>query len=296
LHIVINTLYVQEIIIENICRTIYSSELQTCLLLDRPFVLLPSSTLNEKFSIQNGIQPDPSVIPSVKYFAIGNGGHKMVVGANGLTKTDPVQHRGTDAALYSHLPFILREISNDIDAVERAKYALRRKEVHNGTTYVAYYLKRLPLTGVVVDMEFINVTNGVQTVNAFVPNASNLNPTPPDLSSTGVNVVTGDYVAASAKVTITLSAADVAELLNVSTIIYGDPGYAIISEIGLCSGVDKVVQSPVDNNAMINFNEAIAVQVASFINTNFPLEYTNDGCVISLDIGSCEPNLSLSQQ
>ena len=279
---------------ENIVRTVYNSYIETVLLLDLDFNMVENTTLNEKFGVQSGIAPGDGVIPSLKYFAIGNGGHKLTIGSDGLTKTDPVQHRATDAALYNHIPFVLRELTNDIDAVERAKYALRRKETYNGITYVAYYLKRLDLTDVNATTEYINITDGVQVVSGFTPNSSNLNPTPPELSSTGTNVASGDYVSATAKVAITFTADEVTELLNVANVMYSDSGYAIISEIALCTGVDKTAQSPAADGATINVNEAISVQVASFINTFFSLPYTNEGCNTSLDIGVCEPILNIS--
>jgi hypothetical protein len=276
---------------ETVSRTIYSSYLQTVLLTGLPFRMAINSTLNELFGIQNNIAP--VVTPTLGYYAIGNGGHKMTIGANGLAKVDPIQHSGTDAALYNHIPFVLRDINNDIDSAARALYALRRIETHNGKQYIAYYLKRLSLANVIPDMEFISIANGVQTTTAFVPNNSNLNPTPPALNNSGVNIVTGDYVAASAKVDVALSADDISELINAATIVYGDPSYAIISEIALCSGVDKIVQSPAAGNTVINFNEAICVQVLSFINSFYALEFNTAGIDTLLDIGCSEPILNL---
>lgn len=278
---------------ENITRTIYNSYLQTCLLMGLPFEVFANSTLNERFGIQQGVIPADGVIPSMKYYAIGNGGHKMTVGANGIAKPDPVQHKGTDAACYSPLPFVLREIENDLSVVDRANYALRRLETHQGRQYVAYYLKRIDLTNTTAGMELVTVRDGVSGVAAFTPDSSNLNPLPPDLSSTGVNIVSGDYVSATAKVGLTLSTTDVGELLNVAKVIYDDDAYAIISEVALCSGVDKIVQSPAAGNVMINFNEAIAVQVMSHINTFFPLKFTNNATEILLDVGATEPLFSL---
>lgn len=275
-----------------VSRTIYSSYLQTCSLLNLPFTLAPNTTLNELFGIENGIAPAST--PALGYFAIGNGGHKMTVGANGIAKTEPVQHKGTDAALFNHTPFVLREIANDLMPTERINYALRRQETHNGRQYIAYYLKRISTTNVVPDMEYIAVANGVQTITAFVPDSSNLNPTPQVLSNTGINVVSGDYVAASAKVNIVLTPAEVIELLNVATVLYNDPGMAIISEIALCSGVDKIVQSPTVGNATINFNDAIAVQVLSFISTFYALQFTNSGTTLLLDLGASEPIWNLA--
>jgi hypothetical protein len=270
-------------------RTIYSSYLQTVLLRGKAFQMAANSTLNELLQVQSGVAP--TVTPTLKYYAIGNGGHAMVTGANGIPLINPVQHNSTDAGLFHQLPFVLRELGNDIDAITQADYALRRIETHNGLQYIAYYLKRLPETDV-PDMEYLTVANGVTTTTAFTPNTSNLNPTPPALNNGGVNTVSGDYVASSSKVAINLTPTEITELLNMANIIYGDPAYAIISEIALCSGVDKTVQSPngTGNNAsMINFNEAIAVQCLSFLNTFFSMPMNTSGAEILLDVGTSEP-------
>lgn len=254
-----------------------------------PYTIKNNSTLNERFGIQTGILPDADVIPTMRYFCIGNGGHKMSIGAGGISKTEPVQHRGTDAACFSPIPFVLREPNDDLSVSQRAQYALRRQETHQGTTYYAYYLKRLDFTSVASGMKLININEGVETVAPFVPDSSNLNPTPPDLSSSGVNLVSGDYVSASANLSIVLNEFDVEELKNVANVIYEDEAYAIISEIGLCSGVDKTVTAPASGGTTINFNEAIVVQIVSHINTFQPMVYSNNGSEILLDCGATEP-------
>ena len=274
---------------ENITRTIYSSFLQTCKLLNLPYQMQVNTTLNELFGIQNGVAPSSTEIPSMRYWAIGNGGHRLSTGSDGISIPQPIQHLATDAALYNHLPFVLRETTNDLSVSARANYALRKQEVHNGITYIAYYLKRMTLDTVTPHMQYVTVSNGVSNVTVFIPNSANLNPVPPALSSTGVNVVTGDYVKATAVLGMTLSASDIAELLNVSTIIYSKPDYAIISEIALCSGLDKLIQVTGTGNATFNFMEAIAVQVVSHINTFFPLVYSGNSVEILLDVGSVEP-------
>lgn len=279
---------------ENITRTVYGSYLQTCLLMGLPFNVKDSTTLNEKFSIATGILPDITDIPRMKYYAIGNGGHRMSVGGDGIAIPQPVQHRATDAACFNHLPFVLREPAADLTAPERAKYGLRREETHNGTRYIAYYLRRLELAGVVPAMEYKTVADGSTTTTPFVPNASNLNPVPPELDSSGVNVTTGDYTSSTAKTTLALTPSEVTELLNVAEILYANDGYAIISEIALVSGVDKVVQSPSVGATMINFNDVIAAQVCSHINTFFPLKFSNNGVEILLDVGATEPLFSPS--
>ncbi|MNU19563.1 hypothetical protein D3C71_77920 [compost metagenome] len=278
---------------ENITRTVYGSYLQTCMLLGLPFVVFDHTTLNEKFSVQNGVLPDISETPRMRYYAIGNGGHRFIQGGNGLSKPEPIQHRATDAACFNHIPFVLREPTADLSVTERAKYGLRREETHNGTRYIAYYLKRMEFTGVVPKMEYKTVQDGETVTTPFVPNTSNLNPTPPVLNSQGVNLTTGDYTTTTAKVQLDMTRAEVDELLNVANILYADDGYAIISEVAASSGVDKIVQSPGPGSTTINFNDAIAVQVCSHMNTFFPLKFSNDGLVLLLDVGATEPLFSL---
>lgn len=279
---------------ENCTRTIYSAYLQTCMLLGRPVTILPGSTLNEKLGIQSNVMISADQVPRMRYAAIGNGGHRMVMGANGISRPEPIQHRSTDASLYNQLPFILRTVNNDLGPVEREKYALRRLEEHNGTSYVAYYLKRLDYLNVTAQMDYKTVTDGVTTTTPFVPNNSNLNPIPPDLANTGVNVTTGDYVSATAKVPFTLDVDEVEEVLNVSNIIYNDSGYAIISEIALCSGVDKIVSSSQGAGVGFNVNEVIGAQVVSFINGFFAMNFSNAGLNVIFDLGATEPMWSLT--
>lgn len=277
---------------EAITRTVYGSYLQTCELLGLPFRVFQNTTLNEKFNIQAGVAPGASELPVMNYFSVGNGGHRYITGPSGISVPEPVQHRATDAALYNHLPLVLRATDNDLSAAQRANYALRRQETHNGKSYFAYYLKRFNTDNVEASMEYRVVNNGVTVVSPFVPDNSNLNPTPPDLSNTGVNVVSGDYIASNAKFNLSLLEDDVAELLHVAEVIYDDEAFAIISEIALCTGVDKIVSVP-SSTGNINFNEAIAVQVATFCNTHSALKFLNTGLSLNLSCGSTESILNI---
>jgi hypothetical protein len=279
---------------ENIVRTIFGSALQSSLLMGVPHTYPTNTTLNEKFDIQSGVYPAPEILGKMRYWSIGLGGHTLSVGANGVPVPQPVQHRGTDAALYRHRPFVLREINNDLSPAERTKYALRRKETHQGRDYIAYYLRRMDMTNVNVAMELVTIAEGVTTITPFVPTSANLSPVPPVLSNSGVNVVNGEYTSATAKISLLLSELDVAEYINVANVLEEDDNYAIISEVALCSGVDKTVTSPADNNSTINFNEAIAVQVVTFVNVFYPVKFTNTGVNILLDVGASEPNLTLA--
>lgn len=278
---------------ENATRTIYGSYIQTCLFFGLQPEFKASSTLNEKLGINATTLPSQNDKVSLAYYVIGNGGHQLAVGANGVPKPEPVQHRATDAALYSQLPFVLREVNNDLSPAERVKYALRKEEVHNSVRYIAYYARRIDKTNLIPTMEYKVVNSGQETVTPFTPNSSNLSPIPPTMVNSGVNTVDGDYTTASARVSLVLTADDMTELLNVGNIIYNDSGFAIISEIGLCTGVDKVIAVTAENGGTFNFNDAIGVQIASHIPTMIPANFSNNGTSISLDVGATEPLWSL---
>jgi hypothetical protein len=275
-----------------ITRSVYGAALQTSELLKLPLVIKQYTTLNEKLNINDTITLADTDRPSLAYITLGNGGHRLTVGANNIAKPEPIQHLPRHAALYNHIPFIMRVVGNDLTPTERAKYRLRRLETHNGIQYVVYYAKVIDFSSTVTRLELRSVNNNVVTVSNFIPTIDDLNPTPPPINSGNVLTTTGDYVAASAKVNIALTTDDISELLNVANVIYGDPNYAIISEIALCSGIDKVVPGNF-NGTTSNYTDAVGVQVCSFINTFYSLAFTNDTIVISLDIGSLEPMLTL---
>ncbi len=279
---------------EHVTRTIYGSYLQTCLKLQIPHVIAQYTTLNEKLGIQSGITPSPGVYPSVGYWCFGNKGHTSQIGADGIGLNIVAQHRATDAAMFNQLPFVLRPATEDLTVSERANYALRRVETHGGDSYIAYYLKRINKTGIVAEMQYRANTNGTITVTPFVPTAANLSPTPVVIPDTGVTTLTGDYAVVTAEVDISLSAWEVAELLNVAEILYGDRNYAIISEIGICSGVDKVVTVTPGVGAPFNFNEAIGVQINTHVAVLNMLSSSNSGVTRILGLGTNDPLFNIA--
>lgn len=270
-------------------RTVYGAYLQTCKQIGLPFVVAPNTTLNQKFGIFQNEIPDANVYPNMRYISIGNGGHQGELGADGAFLLVPKLFRATNASLYNPLPFILRPIGNDITPAERLEYALRRLEVYDGVTYIAYYLKRLDLTNVAAQMSLTTVENGISTSTPFVPDSSMLNPTPPTQPSSGVIVTSGMYVSAKAPISIILDSIDIGEFLNVIDIKYKDRRYAVLSELALCSAVDKVVTITDPGATPFNMTEAVAVQVCDFANAAALLQFNNERVEFGLDIGATEP-------
>lgn len=276
----------------SITRTVYGARLQTAQLLGLPLVIPAHSTLNERFNIAANITVPDNVIPRIAYAAIGNGGHRMVVGANQISFPQPIKHLPRHAGLYNQLPFVLRTLDNDLTSSQRAQYRLRTIIQVNGTAYAAYYLKVLDLSNSVPELEYYTVRDGVTSAASFSPNSNDLNPTPPALTSTGVVETTGDYIAATAQVPFKMTLDDLQEFMNVCNIIYDDPNYAMISEIALCSGVDKEVTGDF-GGVVSSYKEAIGVQVFSFMCAFYATQFSNSGIDLTFDLGSVEALLTV---
>lgn len=278
---------------ENIVRTAYLQYLQTCLLTGRTPTFPQYTTLNEKLNINSGVLPGTTDLTNLKAYCIGNKGHLNVTGAGGVGLQSPVPHRATDSALYGQIPFVLRPVTSDLSQVARANYCLRREEVWDSIRYAAYYGRRIDFTNTVPQMELTTVVNNVSTTVPFVPSSSNLNPTPPDITSTGVNTVDGSYVSAVAALALVITEDDATELINVAKVMFGDQRLAIISEIALMTGTDKVVQVT-STAGNFNMNELIVAQCGAFVPSMVPLVFNNTGTTIALNVGATEPTLSLT--
>lgn len=272
---------------ENITRTIFSAHLTTCKLLNRPFSVLPNSTLNQKFNLFPNELPAINEYPVLGYIGIGNKGANYEVTPTGYVLTTPLPHLPRHASLYNFIPFIVRDINNDISSTERLRYRLRVPINIDGTTYVAYYLRALQLQDIIPTVELRNVDGENITTSSFSPTVSDLAPTPPELNNNNLNNPNGDYLVSTAKVDFTLSQTDIQEIIDACNILYGDPRYAVINEIALCTGLDKILQGTFGSTTS-NYNEVIASQVATYISQYHALTNNTTQVQIQLDIGSVE--------
>lgn len=278
---------------KNIVPTVISAILQTNQRLGKTHVVQPNTSLNQKLDIQANLVNSDADVLSMKYVAIGIGGHAMGVAANGLTFPRAVEHTTRHTGLYAQVPFVMRLLSDDLLPNERMRYRLRRIEDHGGVLYAAYYLKVLDLSSTNPLLELRNITDGVTTSEPYVPLLTDLNPVPPVLANGQVLVTNGNYVAATAKAPFEMSPSDITEFINVCNILYGTPDLAIISEVALCSGVDRAVTGEF-NGVSSGYTEAIAVQICTHINTFFTANFGANNTKMTLDLGVVEPLLTVS--
>lgn len=273
----------------NVTRTCYAASLQTTKYLGlTPFRVVAHTTLNEKFGIENGTAPAVGESPNVRYLVIGNMGHYTVKGPDGADEVANRIHRSNDAALYNHIPFVMREVGSDIPADRRDLYCLRTIESHGGKNYIVYYGRRINTAGVQPQLLELEVINGVVTAKPYVPTVDDLNPIPPVISNSGTVIGSNKTVSASAIVKVNLSAEEIRDITDAHRIRTGSIRSPIISEMGLCSGVDKRVTAPGQG---FQYLEVIACQVNVFISTNHPIGYNSSGLDITFDIGGVEPTL-----
>lgn len=281
--------------ISKITRTVYGARIQNIQFSGLPYSHVPNSTLNEKFNIHPGVLPDNNAIPRVRYFTIGNRGHENRTGSDSQPYTVPRKHDPSDAALYQHLPFVLRRPSEDLNAIERSHYGLRRFETIGGQTYVAYYLKRIDMSNVVPNMLINTTVDGVTTSLPFVPTGANLNPVPGPVPPEGVVTTDGTTISSSSVLTLGFTENDVSEFMDAINILYENPYYGVISEIGLVAGADKVVPllNP-DNSQSGSFNEVVSATITTHVCDYYPVAFANRGFDFNLNIGAAEPLFTIA--
>lgn len=277
--------------------TLSGLRLQNTLMLNRPMQYPNNSTINEHLNIGNTNLPSSEQRPVIKYLAIGNGGHHISTAGGPVLTPRPRRHSATDAAPYNIIPFVLRPVENDLSDLERAAYALRREEMHNERRYWAYYLKRLDLSGVTPEDYLVQVSDGESTTSSFEYSEINLNPQPPTVPDYTFDVTEtiqsddGDYVSTSAEVPLLFSTWEINELMNVAQVLYSDPTAAVISEYAICSGVDTVATGENHMGSPFEYQEAIGVQVSTFLTTFENASFSNEAIGQLLVFGQSIPML-----
>lgn len=274
-------------------RTAWSQYLQNVKNHERPFELLPFTTLNEKLGILPTLGPIADKYPITQFFAVGNGGHTYEIGEANIPIPILYQHRADDAALFKQQPFVVRQINNDLAPAQRARYALREERLIRGVLYAIYWLRRIIMTDVRPTLKYRNINAGVTSSSDFIPTSANLSPVPRVASSAGVNLTSGDYVTCTSSLPIVMTAEDIEEYLNAAEILQGDRRLGIISEMALCAGYDHQL-AITGSSGNYQFTDAKCVQVMNFISAMHLPMYSAGIIEKRLDVGSNNPLYNVS--
>lgn len=279
---------------KHVTNTLAGLNVQNSIFLGLPITYKEKSTLNEHLGILADRRPEALAKPEARFLCVGNGGH-IVTATDNLATPIPVKHNPTDAAPYNIIPLVLRPVDKDLGDDVRERYALRRIEEHGGRRYWAYYMKRLDFRGVRTMDYYTRIRDGQKSVREFEYSDINLYPTPPASPDYDYEVddklavSDGDYVHTSAETTVPLDQFDIQELLNVATVLYGDPRKAVVSEFCLCTGIDTVATGESMVGSPFQYNEVIGAQVAVFLTTFTNVAYANRSLAYVLNIGQTEP-------
>lgn len=262
----------------------------TCLLLNKPMLFPPNSTLNQALNVLPSVFPTPTEKPVLKYFAISNKGLYATSPAPGINTTGEIPNAYTDTGMFNYVPFVLRETAEDLPAIERAKYRIRRLEDHGGVMYAAYYLKVIDTSTTEPSLNIRTLTGGSVEPIAYNPTLADLLPTPktPTALVEAANVTSGQYAGNTAVLDLTLTESDVTEIINACTIIYGSPSAAVIAKIGLYSGYDRQITGSEDASGLAR-TEAIGCVLHCTVGTDEKLGPLRPRVPILFDAGTLEP-------
>lgn len=279
--------------IDRVRHTAIGQYVQSRLFLGLPIEQLPNTTLNQKFNINHkNVRIEPNDQFRAIYFCIGDGGSGMEKAADRPAIPDLRDHDPTDCALYHHLPFVLRPINNDLTNEQRSRYRLRRKELHNGVEYFAYYARVLSYESTTRIMAE-SIVNGVSDVKPYEFTENNLSPKEPTLQVREKVTASNTKIKISTGASIVFDENDIRELINVSKILYGTTRYAAITEMSVVGGVDdQNYISPDDSKRM---NELKMATTICFFNTYHLLAYTNTGFKEAIELGEKTPLPTTSQ-
>lgn len=298
-----------------IVRTVYGSALQTSKQLGIAHDIPGNASLNEVMGLGLVVphQPAPvtlgmevvapyiamddTINQTLQYFCIGNGGHRTVAGpVGGVPYTAPIPHRASDSGLYNLIPFVVKPVNADLTDMQRSIYRLRKTMLIDGVLYAAYYLRRLDVASATADAAEVTVVGGVPQTIPFSPTQNNLIPPIPPIGTAN----NGSYLQVSATINVSFSVQEVEWLKDACALVFGDVNYAIISEIGLCHGVEHPITAvypttgtQTSTNITTTNVECVGVQVACHISTYYPVIYTNAGFDFTLELGATEPLFGL---
>lgn len=210
---------------------------------DQDVVIPKWTTLNEKY----GIMADEAIGTksgsefSLKWFGIGIKGSKCIGETpEGIERRRILDHTATDFSAFLPIPFVIREISNDLSEQERENYRMRVLKKIGDKTYALYYLRAIKFDVYDPKMKlgYKDPETGNNKEDPYTPKEEDIKPTPYTINSNDSIPVTNRYLTATGTLNLTLEANELDELRNVCRILFGDASVAAVSEVYLVHGID----------------------------------------------------------
>lgn len=276
---------------ENVTPTVYAAAIQTYNQLGLVPKFDPGATFNDYLGVFGGDTLTATDRYTTGYMSIGIGGHTNETGPDGFPLGGSNVHQPGDTRAFKPFPFIMRLITDGLNIEQRKKYRGRRIETHQGRQYECWYLRVIDKTPLQVNKWRQINSNGQTSTVLFTPNDENINPVPvTPTTSTGSTIqATGDFLYTSCVYNFVLDENDAAELRNCAEIIYNNERYAVISEVVIQAGADRLKTGPGPGQTTMNYTEAVCVQPMAFLVTESSMVVNNKGYTWTIDLGATEP-------
>lgn len=271
----------------------------TALYLDKAYVPLPNSTLNEKLSIATNQTITNNDRHALKAYVVGNRGHHFITGPDAIPISVLYEYDPGDACIYGLIPLVIRPIAEDLDVAQRANYCLRRIETISGVTYVAYYGRRVNTEAMVINHQMIDLRDSGAGTIPYQYRLQNLQPehVPFLRPEDRVQRINSKVLRASSVMSLSMTTWESNEFRNACRIKYGSEDYAVISEIGQVMGVDRTVTGQGPGGASnVTYNEIIGAVVSSMTSVYYYMGQQNSRFLYTSDVGISEPMIRLKDE
>lgn len=243
-------------------RTTWGAMAQTAAYTRAPISYVPETTLNEKYNFAEEVAIDPLLeFPFLEYYGYGRGSTYMKILPDNSGEATNYLHEPVDAALFYQMPFVLRDLDNDIPAAKRAELAGRCiMTMEDGTRKIAYFLRKLKRdTATVKGYKVIPETADTpEQKTELVGDPAYLNPVP-KADDSGVDRTDGAYTRVQAILLSELDTWDISEMINAKQLLTGNSQLEV-TEIGLFSAIPKDYTSDI-TGVNVTYKEAVRAQL-----------------------------------
>ena len=267
----------------NSSKTIYTAKITLSSLLNQPYRPELNTTLNEKLDCYPNHEITNPPYPVLNVITFGYSGVDML--DSNLMDLKRAKHTALDGALFKHAPFLVVPSGTVLTEDEKNKYRLKSKLEVLGIVYDAYY-------GIVIDrisyddrIFKVKINEGTSIMSPIdtKEDASILSPIVKN--NDNITEFTNDYILNSAMIKIQLDATEVEKLVKNIKLIEGNENDIVISEIGLCTSIEEVID---------DHKESMWTQIAYFVDVSLDiqLKHPNDtynDLEYIIDIGGMEP-------
>lgn len=195
---------------------------------------------------------------NLAYFGIGIGGSRSIgLDSNNLEGRQVFQHKATDFGAFYPIPFLIREIGDDVDPEVRNKYRIRVVRKIGDKIYVMYYLKLIGFTEFDPSMKIgeRDPATGNEVERPYIPVKEDLTPKPYQLVSTNNVPITNTYVNGTGKMDLSLNGNDLEEVRNVCRVLFNDASKAAINEMYLAYGIETRNEGDIANGGSVTYKE-----------------------------------------